>query len=375
MMKDRVVSWLPVFHSMPRRTRIAFAAAGVIVVSVIIVTFATRPEESTPSSTATTVPVQRGPLASSASAAGVLTFEGKLDGSPYVAVNHASGTYTSLPEPGATVACGEVIYRVNDKPALLVCGNTPAYRSLKEGSFGRDVRQLNSTLHQARMDRAAGVNLARAESSFSARTTAALKELQRSRGLSTTGELPLAGVTVLPGAARISKIDGSLGQAARPGSPVVRATTDALIVRVSLEPTQQHGVSVGARAQVQLPNGALATGKIAKIGRVIAEPQDGAATTAATIPVIIAIDDPDETQGLDEAPVQVDIMTKGVDDVLSVPVLALMGRTGGGYAVEVERDGERTFVEVELGITDTSSGRIEVHGDVHAGDRVVVPAP
>jgi hypothetical protein len=40
-----------------------------------------------------------------------------------------------------------VLYRVDDKPVLLLCGTVPAYRALHVGDAGQDVRQLNRNLH------------------------------------------------------------------------------------------------------------------------------------------------------------------------------------------------------------------------------------
>ena len=71
-----------------------------------------------------------------------------------------------------------------------------------------------------------------------------------------------------------------------------------------------------------------------------------------------------------------EITTKGVADVLSVPVTALVGKSGGGFAVEVVRaDGRRELVAVTLGLFDTAGGRVEVEGDLRAGEHVVVPSP
>ena len=70
-----------------------------------------------------------------------------------------------------------------------------------------------------------------------------------------------------------------------------------------------------------------------------------------------------------------DITTKGVDNALSVPVTALVGKSGGGFAVEVVRaGGRRELVAVKLGLFDTGGGRVQVEGDLRAGDRVVVPS-
>ena len=48
---------------------------------------------------------------------------------------------------GDKVGCGGVLYRVDDRPVLLLCGTVPAYRALHVGDAGQDVRQLNRNLH------------------------------------------------------------------------------------------------------------------------------------------------------------------------------------------------------------------------------------
>ena len=62
-------------------------------------------------------------------------------------------------------------------------------------------------------------------------------------------------------------------------------------------------------------------------------------------------------------------------NALSVPVTALIGRSGGGFAVEVVRAGRRRdLVAVQVGLFDTGGGRVQVEGDLRGGDRVVVPS-
>ena len=78
---------------------------------------------------------------------GTLTYRARPDGSPFSVINQARGTYTELPEVGDKVGCGGVLYRVDDRPVLLLCGTVPAYRALHVGDAGRDVRQLNRNLH------------------------------------------------------------------------------------------------------------------------------------------------------------------------------------------------------------------------------------
>ena len=117
-----------------------------------------------------------------------------------------------------------------------------------------------------------------------------------------------------------------------------------------------------------------------RLGRVAQVPvgQNGSArqqVAAATIPAYISLDDPAAVRGLDKAPVQVEITTRGVESALSVPVTAIVGRSGGGFAVEVVRaGGRRELVAVKPGLFDTAGGRVQVEGDLRVGDRVVVPS-
>ena len=54
-----------------------------------------------------------------------------------------------------------------------------------------------------------------------------------------------------------------------------------------------------------------------------------------------------------------------MESALSVPVTALVGKSGGGFAVEVVRaGGRRELVAVKLGLFDTAGGRVQVEGDL-----------
>ena len=269
-----------------------------------------------PESAASTVAVERGDLAATVALNGTLTYRARSDGSPYTVTNYARGIYTKLPREGDKVRCRDVLYRVDADPVRLRCGTVPPYRALRRGD-----------------------------------------------------------AVFLPRAGRIAKVTGELGGPARPGEPVVQATSATLVVQVDLEASQQGEVSVGDRARITLPGNRSVTGKVQRLGSVAqTEEQDGS-VGSATIPASIGLDDPAQARGLDRAPVRVEITTKGVENVLSVPVTALVGASGGGFAVEVVGDGgRRGLVAVELGLFDSGNGRVEVTGALQAGARVVVPA-
>jgi Putative peptidoglycan binding domain len=349
----------------------ALAATGGVVV-------ASGGNEATPAAQeppANTATVERGKLSAMVSVDGTLTYRARPDGSPYSAINQASGTYTELPDVGDKVGCGDVLYRVDDDPVLLLCGAVPAYRDLAEGDEGSDVRQLNRNLHALGYDAGAGVDIDSDESEFTWDSAAALEKLQDEKGLNETGALDLDDAVFLPKPARIAEVSGELGGAARPGAQVAQATSDTLEVQVNLDASQQGAVKEGDRAQITLPGNEVAKGKVDRLGSVAQSAGKGDDAGAATLPAYIGLDNPEQARGLDRAPVQVDITTKGVKDALSVPVTAIVGRPGG-FAVEVVRDGgQRELVAVELGLFDTAAGRVEVDGELAEGDRVVVPSP
>ena len=340
---------------------VALAATG----GLVVLSGGEQATATAQAASASTAKVERGKLSAAVSQDGTLTYRARADGSPYSAINQAGGTYTELPEVGDKVGCGRVLYRVDDKPVLLLCGTVPAFRALHVGDAGQDVRQLNRNLHV----RGAG-------DAFTTETEQALEALQHRRGLEVNGSLALGDAVFLPEAVRIAKVIGQLGASARPGTQALNATSDTLHVQVNLDPSEQGRVKRGDRAQITLPGNTTVTGKVDGFGRVAEVPsgQDSGAA-GATIPTYISLADPGKARGLDKAPVGVDITTAGVDSALSVPVTSLVGRSGGGFAVEVVRAGtRRDLVAVRVGLFDDTHGRVQVEGDLRAGDRVVVPS-
>jgi len=328
-------------------------------------------------STTTTARVEQGDLSATVFQYGTLTYRARSDGLPYSVINQARGTYTKLPDPGDLVECGDVFYRVDDKPVVLLCGATPSYRDLDIGAVGNDVRQLNQNLHALGYD--AGVDIDPNDNAFTAKTKAALEVLQHDEGFVMSGALHLGEAVFLPETVRIAAVTARLGASAQPGAEIAQTTSSTLEVQMSLDPSQQGDVKTGDPVRITLPGNRPLTGKVDRLGRVAqilgqnASPREQVAD--ATITAFISIDDAASAQGLDKAPVQVEITTGGVKNALSVPVTALVGKTGGGLAVEVVRtDGRRELVTVKLGVFDAARARVQVDGELHAGDAVVVPS-
>ena len=362
-----------------RKKWVLAAAAVVLVAAVAIgVVVATsgggQATLAAHASAANTATVDRGTLSDMVSQYGILSYRARSDGSPYAVINRAGGTYTELPTAGDKVACGAALYRVNGHPVLLLCGPMPAYRSLSEGDSGADVAALNANL--VHLGYATRTQLDPSSHAFTSATGAALKKLQAKLGEDQTGSLDLGQAVFLPESVRIAKVTGELGGSAQPGMQVAQATSDTLEVEVNLDPSQQREVKKGDRAQITLPDNTTVTGKVDRLGRVAQTQNSQDPNAGATIPAYISLDHPQQAHALDQAPVQVAITTKGVENALSVPVTAIVGRAGGGFAVEVVgTNGQRELVPVKLGLFDSAGGRVQVvKGVLHEGEQVVVPS-
>jgi hypothetical protein len=367
-----------------RRIRRAGGAAALIVAVVVVAGIGglggsgVPADGADPNRAPALASVERGRLTSQVSSTGTLDYAAQPDGSPYSLVNQASGVYTALPASGDVVRCGEVIYRVADDPVALLCGRTPAYRSLSEGMSGPDVRELNRNLVAlAHADRS---QLDPSSDYFGSETAYALERLQEELGLDQTGSLDLGQALFLPGPLRITRVTATLGTMAQPGAPLAQATSTRRRVEVDLDASQAFDVDVGDRARITLPDNRTTRGAVTRIGTVAAAGGDGSAAdsgaASATIPVFVRLNRVKDLGALDEAPVEVEITTRRVKEALSVPVTALLARAGGGYAVEtVGAGGERELVPVNLGAFDNANGLVEVSGSgLRAGERVVVPA-
>src|ERR1700712_5435208 len=245
---------------MRRRSVLAGAVAVAAVAATGIVVVASSGKDATsaaqdpPASTAT---VTRGKLSDMVSQYGTLTYRARSDGSPYVVINRAHGTYTELPGDGDEIACGDVLYRMDDRPVVLLCGSTPAYRPLSEGDNGRDVAELNANLVQ--LGYATRAQLDASSDDFGSATASALEQLQSRLGDGRTGSLGLGRVVFLPEPVRIAAVTGELGGPARPGAPVLNATSGVIEVQLNLDPSQQDEVRKGDRVRITLPGNASAT--------------------------------------------------------------------------------------------------------------------
>lgn len=375
----------------------SWLVAGTVVLVATVAVVAIFTSGGSPSAAAaqrapvSTATVQRRELTATVSESGVLTYRARADGSPYSVINQVRGIYTKLPAIGQVVRQGQVLYRTNDLPVVLLYGATPAYRTLSAGMTGPDVAELNTDL--VALGYAVRAQFGQTPAAFGSATTAAVEKLQAAEGLNQTGTLALGQALFEPTAVRVTAVTALLGASAQPGQTTLQGTSSTRQVQVALDTSEQTDVAVGDTVTITLPNNRTISGVVSSVGKVAtcpstsgsggstANPASTATGTCSsgsipTINVDIAPSHPDAMNRWDQAAVQVGITTARVPGALVVPLNALLARSQGGYAVEVAGAGERNrLVPVSLGLFDDADGTVQVTGSrLAVGQKVVVPA-
>jgi peptidoglycan hydrolase-like protein with peptidoglycan-binding domain len=282
-------------------------------------------------------------------------------------------TFTALPSVGQIIRRGQSLYEISGQPVVLLYGSVFPTRALLAGmSAGLDVAELNANLD------ALGYGQELTGDMFSNGTAAAIRAFQSAHGLSVTGELLLGSVVFERGPVRVTSVTPTVGQTVMPG-PVLGITSTARQVKIALDASEQGSVKVGDQVTITLPDNQTTPGLITYVSSVATSPPSsgrsgGEEESAPTVEVDAAPTDPAATGHLDQAPVNVSIITERVENVLAVPVDALLALAGGGYAVEVAEGHVHRLVAVAVGLFDDAEGVVQVSGQgLSAGRRVVVP--
>jgi len=350
-----------------RRRTLAIAGTGLLALAVAAVALAVTPGDAgsaVPAAAAVpaTAEIDRRDLVDTKTVDGALTYADERRVTTY-----ASGTVTWVPEEGATVRRGRPLLRVDRDPVVLMYGELPLYRTLYWGvSDGPDVEQLERNLKKLGY----GDDLT-VDDHFSHATHQAVLEWQDDQGLPETGRVDAAQVVFLPGAARVTEAKVAVGDRIAPGRPALTVTGTERVVQVALDTDDQHLVKKGDKVTVELPGGERTPGTISSVGTVAktsGREDDG----DTTIDVEITLRKRPKTR-LDRAPVEVELVSERVRDVLTVPVEALLALREGGFGVEVVEGSATRIVPVEIGAF--GSGRVEIKGTGLAeGMKVGVPA-
>ena len=145
-----------------------------------------------------------------------------------------------------------------------------------------------------------------------------------------------------------------------------------------VDATDQETVSLGDSVEIELPTDERVPTGITFNDQVVTQTQAG-----EFIEVTLEVLNPEEIEAYDQAPVKVFVTTEISENILYVPVNALLALAEGGYALEIY-DGEidsgtfngesgvdTSYVAVEIGVF--TDGFVEVKGNISEGQIVVVP--
>jgi peptidoglycan hydrolase-like protein with peptidoglycan-binding domain len=287
-------------------------------------------------------------------------------GSAIIATSRSiMGTATSVAAEGSTVGQGGTLLEVDEEPVVMMLGDLPAYRTLSQGDSGADVEQLKAALDDLGF---AGDGFT-VDQDFDDQTTLAVVAWQLDLGSRPDGVVNLGDVVFVPQPIRIGEALVNVGDTVAAGTPLVSTSASETTVSVELSTDDQDLATAGDAVVVEMPDGSREPGTITEIGTVVQANQQGDTFFEMTV----TLDNPEAAQGLDEAPVDVEVIGDRADNVLAVPVTALIALSEGGYAVEVVADdGSTHLVAVDPGLF--ADGRVEVTTDgLQDGTIVVVP--
>ncbi|MBX6750643.1 MAG: peptidoglycan-binding protein [Micromonosporaceae bacterium] len=350
-----------------RRRLVVGGIAGLVVAVIVFawygVEFGGPPgAASGPSGPRATAEVTRTTLVETVKVSGTLGYGGAT-----TLAGRGTGTITWLPAPGAVVERGQAVYRVDEKPVPLLYGPLPMYRVLASGVTGPDVRQLEENLV------ALGYEGLTVDDSFTGETYKAVVAWQADLGVPQTGRVTPADVVIASGPMRISALATTLGSPA--AGPVLSYTDTTRVVSIDLDVSRQHLVAPGVSAVVTLPNGTTVDGEVASVGTVARTTSTGGpgGGTTTTVEVTVAVADQAVLGALDAAPVTVTLEAARAEDVLTVPIAALLALAEGGYGVEVIEGSTSRYVAVSVGMF--AGGRVEISAEgIVEGTVVGMPA-
>ncbi|MEV0271191.1 peptidoglycan-binding domain-containing protein [Hamadaea sp. NPDC050747] len=350
-----------------RRTRTAVATGAIVLVAGAATAAAVGIGDSGPAErTAGDLPPQtaqvtRQTLQDSVEVIGDLGY-GAADTAP----GWIGGVVTRVPVAGAVISRGQAVYRVDDRPVVLLYGTVAAYRAMGTGTVGKDVRQLETNL------KALGYQGFDVDDRFSASTATAVRRWQRALGVTQTGRVELGQVLYAAGPIRIDAVTAGVNQPTGGGQPVLTYTGTGRTITVRLEVTEQRLARVGVPVTVRMPDGTETPGRVERVATVVDEQTTGDAAPTTMIEVLVSLRDANAARGVEAAVVTVGFTAAEHVDVLTVPIAALVALAEGGYGVEV-LDGTATrYLPVQPGLF--AHGRVEVTGNgLAAGMTVGMP--
>ncbi|TDC19503.1 efflux RND transporter periplasmic adaptor subunit [Streptomyces sp. 8K308] len=293
------------------------------------------------------------------------SFGGTLGhGEPHTVSATGRGTVTALAEADAEIERGTELYRVDEELVTALLGSLPMFRDLRVGDAGTDVEQLEDNLTRLGYD---GFTV---DEEFTSATEDAVRAWQEDVGAAETGFVPVSSVVFLAAGSRVDSLHVDVGAQVSPGAPVLDVTGSDQMVSLEAGMEDRELLAVDTEVTVELPDGRAIPGTVTASDVVPAATGSGAGGAAAAeeaagaddavAEVEVRLSEPVD-QSLLGTPLDVVIEVDERENVLAVPVSALLALSAGAYGLEVvAADGTTEVVEVETGLF--ADGRVEVSG-------------
>lgn len=160
---------------------------------------------------------------------------GTLDyGDPVLISATGPGTLTWIAPVGSTVKRGEPLFKVNERPIVVLYGSVPMYQTLREGVEGTDVQQLKENLAEL------GYSGITVGDTYTSATAEAVRTWQADLGLPATGIIEPGQVVFTPGAVRIAEHTARVGDVLGGGDvSVLNSDTDLAQAVIDLKDAQE----------------------------------------------------------------------------------------------------------------------------------------
>jgi hypothetical protein len=377
-----------------RRTRVVLGGAAVAATAAAVTVAAlglgggrsdaAPPPDDTPAATARVV---RRTLTDATTLTGRLGY-----GAATPVVSRATGTVTWLPPAGSLVGRGDALLRADDRPVVLLYGTLPMYRALREDAKGPDVLQFERNLS------ALGYTGFSVDEEFTDNTAAAVKRWHRDLGLPRTGTVALDQVIYAPGRLRVAQQSVRLGAGAN--AQVLTCTGTTKVVTAEVQSGEAAWAVRGTKVRIGLGNGRSVQGTVTAAGDTASGGTGGTGGSGGsggsgestggtsdgqgtgdgtgsgtgsqndTVPITVTVARQQALRGTDPGPVDIRYTAERRENVLAVPVVALLALAEGGYGLEVVENtggtgdpgtGPRTrVVPVRTGLF--AEGLVEVRG-------------
>lgn len=370
----------PVAESGRGQRRWAWWIGGLVVVALIAAGFmiarsgesASADATSVAADTLPTATVDRGTLTASADRDGTVT-----NADSATLTSDVAGRVTWLPRTGRVIDQGRTLARIDEQPVVAMVGTVPAFRTMAVGTAGRDVKQLETNLDEL------GYSGFTVDDTYTSATAEAVRSWQSDSRIPVTGVVALGQVKFLPGPVQVGAAAAAVGDSIQPGGALYAISSEGRVVQVTLDEDDRDLAVVKAPVTIDAGAAGVASGTVTAVEAVTNTVTSGQASGSSTTTYLVTVEVDTGKKGseaaagakaiqdqADGSPVSVSFAEKESEDVLSVPIKALLALAEGGYGLElVDADDTSTVVAVETGLF--ANGRVEVSGaGVAEGDTV-----